>query len=370
MTKDSPIGNNAWKFVEPGSDTFTKLCSTIGAHGIQVEQIPLLDKENIRHLRPILGFFILLQQQPIPEQDTLPSTKQPIYFSQQTTHDAYAMHALLHIVMNMSSKINISDNLDNFRHCTQYLSSKSTSVAIYNNQLLIQAYNRLSRHSTEQGNTIYRPISYIRRDGYLWELDGLKKYPLRLRACHENNWLEIAQEEMTRKIQAHTTVPASIWAVIEDRKLVYQRRLIGLSYVKHKIEAILDLQEPSWRKKMNIQQWEEEYRFTMHHNKRIQQGLIVSNELYNNYCRSFTQLPPEEQDVFSHTFYEYMKREDKMDVWLKIQDDLLRLYERLGIEFEKDMMFEVRRQFDYMPFIRSFIQGLYQEGHLHSIVNN
>jgi hypothetical protein len=55
----------------------------------------------------------------------------------------------------------------------------------------------------------------------------------------------------------------TLWAVIENRKLVYQRKLIEKSYIKQEIENTLDRSSPGWKKHINIIHWMEEYHHTM-----------------------------------------------------------------------------------------------------------
>lgn len=57
-----------------------------------------------------------------------------------------------------------------------------------------------------------------------------------------------------------------------------------------------------------------------------------------------------------------------IDTWLQIHDEILRLYERLGLEDEKDEMYQknyIRKRHNYIPFIESFIQALVEQGHFH-----
>ena len=55
----------------------------------------------------------------------------------------------------------------------------------------------------------------------------------------------------------------SVWTIIEDRKIVYQRKLIDKELIKDKIEHELDITQPDWRASMNIDHWEEEYNHVM-----------------------------------------------------------------------------------------------------------
>lgn len=134
----------------------------------------------------------------------------------------------------------------------------------------------------------------------------------------------------------------TLWAVIEDRKLVYQRKLIEKLYIKREIEYFLDTQQPEWRISMNVPHWEEEYKHTMTHNERNKRGKMAFNQLLS-YCKSFEQLPVQDQDMIRSFLRQNSSEEkqDVMDTWLQIQDDSLRLYESLGLELEKQEIYEV-----------------------------
>jgi hypothetical protein len=43
-------------------------------------------------------------------------------------------------------------------------------------------------------------VSYICRDGFLWELDGLKKHPIKVCQTTEDSWLQDLQPVLQAKI--------------------------------------------------------------------------------------------------------------------------------------------------------------------------
>ncbi|KAL7315175.1 hypothetical protein PS15m_006661 [Mucor circinelloides] len=381
MSKESPPGSHSWNLLEPDPGTFTKLCTQIGAQSVQVEQIKLLDREAIRNLRPIHGLIIIIKHKLesfISKDDSTTNTNNHIYFSNQVVHDAYAMHALLNVLLNNSDTVDIGRELDHFKQFTNDFTSMLKGLTLTNSHVLRQAHNSLSGRtskSEESNNEIYHSISYIQSDGYVWELDGLKRGPLKLGACNNNNWLDVAHLEIAKRCEMYQrqNLKVTLWAVIEDRKLVYQRKLIEKLYIKREIEYFLDTQQPEWRISMNVPHWEEEYKHTMTHNERNKRGKMAFNQLLS-YCKSFEQLPVQDQDMIRSFLRQNSSEEkqDVMDTWLQIQDDSLRLYESLGLELEKQEIYEInhlKRQHDYMPFIRSFIQGLYEEGHLQSMTD-
>ncbi|GAA5817271.1 hypothetical protein MFLAVUS_010814 [Mucor flavus] len=314
----------------------------MGAEGIQVEQLDLLlDRESLYNLRPVHGFMILVKHKPEVISYTLNDTiNNHIYFSNQIVHDAYAMHALLNILLNCTTTIDIGKELNHFKQFTHDFPPALKGLALTNSQVLRQFYNNLSSSSINQHDKdIYHSISYVKSGSHLWELDGLKRNPLKLGLCNDNNWLDIAQMEISKKCEMYSKqrLPVSVWAVVEDKRLVLQRKLIGKDYLKKEIESKLDYYQPEWRTTMDFTRWEEEYTHAMN-NERNKRGQILFTKLLQNYCPSFDQLPSEEQTSVKSILN--TKREDIMDTWLQIQDDSLRLFECLGFEDEKQELYE------------------------------
>lgn len=61
-----------------------------------------------------------------------------------------------------------------------------------------------------------------------------------------------------------------VWAIVENRKLVYQRKLTSKLFMKQEIEKILDDHQPNWRVTMRL--WEEEYRYALESNVSQRRG--------------------------------------------------------------------------------------------------
>lgn len=388
MTMESPSGSHSWNLMEPDPGAFTSLCSEIGADKIQVEELDIgLERNQLYNLRPVHGLMVLVKHKTEfiahPPADTAFSSaikNDNIYFSNQIVHDAYAMHALLNILLNCTDSIDVGSELKHFKQFTHDFPPMLKGFTLTNSQTFRKAYNSLSlapSHRVDrqnEDNEIYHPISYITHNGSLWELDGLKKSPIRLGSCSDTNWLDIARSEITQKCDLYhkQNLPVSLWAVIEDRKLVYQRKLIGKNYIKAEIENRLDYFQPSWRTTIDFAHWKEEFNYAMR-NERNKLGQMLSLQLLENYCRSFDQLSTEDQLGVKSLLNDYVKQKDIMDAWLQIQDESLRIYECLGSEVEKQKLYErtrSQRTHDYMPFIRSYINALLEEGHLQHLINN
>ncbi|KAI8988438.1 ubiquitin carboxyl-terminal hydrolase [Mycotypha africana] len=394
-----------WYPMEPNAGTFTELCSTIGAQGVQVEQVHLVSDQNPFHdLEPVHGIMLLVpynsntyysyhqQQQESNHHSSSSSSSSssshnsssnnsshPIYFAKQMMHDAYALHGLLNILLNGKNNVHIHLNLARFKQLTQYQSSGGKGTTLINTAFLREAYNSLStkgikgRHPPAKQHG-YQSIVFLKIEGAIWELDGMKENPTLLSACHHDtiHWLDVVYRELLRRYQ-RLDDSVTLWAVIEDRKLVLQRQIVEKLYLRSAIERRLDFHRPDWRIKMNVIYWDEEFRHTIDNNETSRRGLQTSKQLLS-YCQSFSQLPTQHQAESTATLDNYTRNVETMGVaWLKIQDIMLQLYEKLGLEVEKtekQRMDIQRKAFDYTPFIRSYLKGLYDEGHLPSVLRN
>ena len=45
-------------------------------------------------------------------------------------------------------------------------------------------------------------ITYIYKDGYLWELDGLKYQPVKVATCNKDNWLDAVKPILQKRMDS------------------------------------------------------------------------------------------------------------------------------------------------------------------------
>ncbi|KAG1136091.1 hypothetical protein G6F37_012046 [Rhizopus arrhizus] len=310
---------------------------------------------------PVYGCVVFTRSKTISSKSHVENHN--LYFSKQVLDETYLLHGLIHILLNCD-QIDIGVDLNQFKQLTNNSSSALKGQMLIKNRLFKDAYQDLlsSIPQTEKKSSeTYRSIAYIFSQGKLWELDALKDGPCIIERCSEKNWLGYLQTELLKKSEVYQ--PISVWAIVENRKLVYQRKLTSRLFMKQEIEKILDDHQPNWRATMRL--WEEEYRYALESNGRHKRGLLLSKRLMSS---SYRHLPTKEErgaiyDLFTS------QHENPLEIWLQIHDDLLRSYESLGLEDEQEEMHEkdyTRRKHNYVPFIKSFIKALYEEGHLHN----
>ncbi|CAO3676881.1 unnamed protein product [Rhizopus microsporus] len=370
MSEDTPSAEaRLWRYIDSDEGTLTQFCLKIGVQNVEVQKVNLGD--HLFNLRPIYGFMMLIKH----NADTIISKSEQsnrddynLFFANQMYSEAYLLHGLLHILLNCN-QIDIGTDLNQFKQLTSNYTSKLKGHAILKNRLFREAYSDMINawpYRRKVDGATYHSVSYVLRQGNLWELDALKDGPCILASCNEDNWLDFMQAELVKKAKMYQELdlPISIWAVIESRKLVYQKKLTSKLFMKQEIENMLDKHQPDWRK--SCQRWEEEYVHALSSSERIKRGQLLSNRLAHHCSRS-DQLPNEEkQKIYSSISHN--KQGSLIDTWLQIHDEILRLYERLGLEDEKDEMYKknyIRKRHNYIPFIQSFIQALVEQGHFH-----
>ncbi|KAI9492433.1 ubiquitin carboxyl-terminal hydrolase [Zychaea mexicana] len=380
MAQRESLEDDPWLLIEPDPGSLSQLCTRMGVKGVQVEPIPSLNRDFIRDLRPIYGITLLLRHKPEKShRDEMYTTNNNVYFVNQVVHDAYAMYAMLSVLLNREESIDLGSELLNFKEFTGDFPPMLKGLSVTNSKALKDAHNGVGRRSPRRparGDNTYHYISYLPIGGHLWELDGFKRGPLRLVPCTENSWLDAARAELQRKLDMYQRqqIPFSVWSIIEDRRQVYQRRLVRKAYLRSAIERQLDYCDPSWRTTFRAQQWEDEYKHALETftKERCKRGAAM-HILYPT-CRSVEDLPAQDRaelDAEIETSVVGRPVQELVDLWLQNQDDSIRLYARLSEELEKHESHEhntSRRQHDYTPFIRTFISRLVARGHLQRMV--
>ncbi|KAI7862792.1 hypothetical protein BDF14DRAFT_1885696 [Spinellus fusiger] len=340
----------------------------MGVQGVQVEPLEHpTNQDCIREQRPVYGILLFLRHTPTTLHGEN-SFNSDLYFSNQVSPNAYAMDALLSVLLNCSHRLEMGSLLTEHKNTTRDCTPWIKGMRIANSSTLRNIHNTISKARPYHAKTHYHVISYIHYDGFLWELDGFKKSPLRLAPCTESSWFTVVSQELKCKsdiLQRHH-IPFTAWSVIEDRRRTYQRHLVVHQCMKQAIEQQLDTHYSAWRVQMQVSQWEEEYKHSMQHDMN-RYGKSVSQEL--GYCTSLDDLPREEKTTILQELkaLRHWTRYELIDKWLKTQDESLQLYECMGQQGQKHQYYKEdisRRQHPYGHFIEAYIECLTLHGYI------
>lgn len=307
---------------------FTDLISHMGVKGIQVEELYSLDKEMINTLKPVYGLIFLFRWSPnapgstnstssssttsssssssksqmpstaAPTTGILPTTQPPqqqqqtsttiqapppppitsshhhhhqdsidnddfmndfchfkypnVFFANQVTNNACATQAILSILMNIpaseSEGISLGEELTNFKEFTKDLPPKMKGLAISNCETIRKAHNsfavadrvvfeREDDKPITDDDDVFHFTAYAPIDGVLYELDGLKPEPIQLGEVPTEEgsyWTDLALPIIQRRIERYKQgeIHFNLMALVRNRTDVLKGEIFELNVRK------------------------------------------------------------------------------------------------------------------------------------------
>uniref|UniRef100_A0A8C5QEZ2 Ubiquitin carboxyl-terminal hydrolase n=1 Tax=Leptobrachium leishanense TaxID=445787 RepID=A0A8C5QEZ2_9ANUR len=231
---------------------FTLLVEDFGVKGVQVEEIYDLQSKCPG---PVYGFIFLfkwieerrsrrkvstlLDDTSVMEDEVVNN----MFFAHQLIPNSCATHALLSVLLNCSG-VHLGPTLSRIKDFTKGFSPESKGYAIGNAPELAKAHNSHARpeprHLPEKQNGIsavrtmeaFHFVSYVPIKGRLFELDGLKVYPIDHGPWAEDEeWTDKARRVIMERIGLATAgepyhdIRFNLMAVVPDRRLKYESKL-------------------------------------------------------------------------------------------------------------------------------------------------
>ena len=189
----------SWLELESDPGLFTLLVHEYGAEGVQVDEVYDISKEI---KGPVYGFIFLFKwieerrarRKPGNENFVEDSeTINDMFFAHQTISNSCATHALLSILLNCLG-VNIGPTLKSIKHFTEGMAPDSKGYVIANLPKLAHIHNSYAKperqklpeksSKSDAGITCksaietFHFVSYVPIKGRLYELDGLKPFPI------------------------------------------------------------------------------------------------------------------------------------------------------------------------------------------------
>ncbi|XP_074861958.1 ubiquitin carboxyl-terminal hydrolase BAP1 isoform X2 [Carettochelys insculpta] len=244
--------NKGWLELESDPGLFTLLVEDFGVKGVQVEEIYDLQSKC---QGPVYGFIFLFkwieERRSRRKVSTLVDETSVIdddivnnmFFAHQLIPNSCATHALLSVLLNCSN-VDLGPTLSRMKDFTKGFSPESKGYAIGNAPELAKAHNSHARpeprHLPEKQNGIsavrtmeaFHFVSYVPIKGRLFELDGLKVYPIDHGPWAEDEeWTDKARRVIMERIGLATAgepyhdIRFNLMAVVPDRRVKYESRL-------------------------------------------------------------------------------------------------------------------------------------------------
>ncbi|KAG7493776.1 ubiquitin carboxyl-terminal hydrolase BAP1 isoform X1 [Solea senegalensis] len=244
--------NKGWLELESDPGLFTLLVEDFGVKGVQVEEIYDLQSKC---QSPVYGFIFLFkwieERRSRRKVNTLVDETSVIdeeivndmFFAHQLIPNSCATHALLSVLLNCSG-VELGTTLSRMKAFTKGFSPESKGYAIGNAPELARAHNSHARpeprHLPEKQNGIsavrtmeaFHFVSYVPIKDRLFELDGLKAYPIDHGPWgEEEEWTDKARRVIMERIGLATAgepyhdIRFNLMAVVPDRRVKYESKL-------------------------------------------------------------------------------------------------------------------------------------------------
>uniref|UniRef100_A0A1B6CEQ9 Ubiquitin carboxyl-terminal hydrolase n=1 Tax=Clastoptera arizonana TaxID=38151 RepID=A0A1B6CEQ9_9HEMI len=240
-----------WLELESDPGLFTLLLEDFGVKGVQVEEIYDLQKSIDS---PVYGFIFLFRwieerrsRRKIWDQSDIFLKEEEIvnniFFAQQMVPNSCATHSLLSVLLNCHN-IHLGNTLSRLKAHTSGMCPENKGWAIGNTPELARAHNSHAMPQAKRrldkttGITTgrytgeaYHFVSYVPINGRLFELDGLKPYPMDHGPWGEGeDWTEKFRRVITDRLGIATgekfnDIRFNLMAVVPDKRLAITHKL-------------------------------------------------------------------------------------------------------------------------------------------------
>lgn len=285
-----------WLELESDPGLFTLLLEDFGVKGVQVEEIYDLQKPIEI---PVYGFIFLFRwieerrsrRKVVDQTETFVKDEEVvnnIFFAQQMVPNSCATHALLSVLLNCPN-MHLGDTVSRLKVHTSGMCPENKGWAIgntpelacaHNSHAMPQAKRRLDKTSGVSTGRFtgeaFHFVSYVPIGGRLFELDGLKPFPIDHGPWADGeDWTEQFRRVMSDRLgiaagEQYHDIRFNLMAVVPDRRLAITHKLKMLKtnkqivldalqqLMKMKHQVVKSSRQPTEEKPAGEQQQEDE----------------------------------------------------------------------------------------------------------------
>ena len=241
----------SWHAVQCEPDVLTQVIQEMEVKGVRIEELHSLDSQWLNDLLPIYG-LIFLPRYRLPENDdddrpVLDSDIPNLFFAKQQVNNACPTQAIISILMNSPSHVEIGPQLSNLKEFSRNLDTPLLkSLCITNNKVLRDANNSFAKEEAVESSTsgIDAPtfIIYVPVDNIVYELDGMKEGPISLGrfdgASDGLDWLNVVRPILQQRLAKYmeNNIEFTVLSVIKDWKEEY---VAGLEILQRRKDQVV-----------------------------------------------------------------------------------------------------------------------------------
>ncbi|KAK6523972.1 hypothetical protein TWF281_001929 [Arthrobotrys megalospora] len=193
-----------WCTIESEPAIFNQILRDAGAPSIRVVELYSLDEGTLDELDPIIGLIFLCRwrQDTNEIQEIEANCPNNVWFANQISENSCGSLAMINILFNAESAV-LGEELTQLKSFTQYLTPPLRGLCLQNSEFLRKIHNSFARRSEILQNNLdaidacknakesasesnpclepaYHFLAYVPSGDSVWELDGLKRQPIRL----------------------------------------------------------------------------------------------------------------------------------------------------------------------------------------------
>lgn len=174
----------------------------LGVQDVQFDELYSIDSDSLRELAPVYAVIFLfkygkLDREYAQKNEPIDGTYDPeylekgIFFANQTIQNACATQAVLNSLLNKTDSVEIGEELGNIKLfitgfdpelCGETLSNSEVIRTIHNSfsaPRFIDSSELPQPEVDDKDNGLFHFITYLNINNAIYELDGLKKYPIK-----------------------------------------------------------------------------------------------------------------------------------------------------------------------------------------------
>lgn len=170
-----------------------------------------------------------------------------IIFAKQTIHNACATIAVLNILLNVEN-IDLGPEISQFKSFISGFDSETIGDTISNSDLIRLVHNsfsspsmiidedKLTNNQNFDNSELYHFIAYLPINGQLYELDGLKQYPITHGPCSNHQFLQKLPAVLNQRISKYGEELRFSCLAITNNKLVEAQNAHDEVEIQHQLQ--------------------------------------------------------------------------------------------------------------------------------------
>jgi ubiquitin carboxyl-terminal hydrolase L5 len=226
----------SWCTIESDPGVFSELVHNLGCTDVQLEEIWGMDQltDPGFSVTPVHGvIFLFSWKRELYANDaraTLPHGTTDVFFAKQTVNNACATQAIIATLLNADDSVRLGDTLQNFKEFAGFVDYGMRGDLIGQQDQIRVQHNRFARpepfvgddkKEASEDDEAFHFISYVEKNGAVYELDGLRAGPILVGTVGEGQtWLgDVLKPEIERRCaELGDSIKFSIQAVVGNRK--------------------------------------------------------------------------------------------------------------------------------------------------------